>query len=238
MTIYRLTRTWSDPRMQQLAEWTAEMMAASESTAALLGCSPQAIVAQAALESGWGAAAIGKNLFGIKADPGWHAARQLVWTREVIGGKAVMVQDWFRDYASYAESIADHFDFLRANSRYAGVFDHDGSKSDVQYFQALKDSGYATDPDYVGNLTETLKSVQAFTVHMVPVDSAVPAPEPRLLFLGMAGPDVSALQIKLGIEVDGVFGQQTRSRVVDFQRDHKLTVDGIVGKDTRSALGF
>lgn len=243
MTVWRLTRTWPDARMQQLALWTAEMMTASEATARGVGTSPQAIVAQAALESGWGAAAIGKNLFGVKAGPSWTGAKRLVWTREVIGGKSVMIQDWFRDYDSYADSVADHFAFLRDNGRYAaaGVFDPDGTKTDVNYFEALKRAGYATDPNYVESLTAVLQTVQNFTRWMEPVDGTAgdaAAPPPRLLFIGMSGPDVSAVQEKLGILADGLFGPVTRQHVIAFQRDHDLDADGIVGPDTRRALGL
>lgn len=239
---YRLTRTWPDPRLQQLAEWTATMMAASEKTALLLGTSPQAIVAQAALESGWGAAAIGHNLFGIKADASWPGARRLVWTREVVDGKAVMIEDWFRDYDSFADSIADHFAFLRDNKRYeaAGVFDPDRTRTDIEYFEALKRAGYATDPNYVDSLTAMLKSVQMFTRYMEPADgpaTAVPPPV-RLLMLGTAGPDVRALQAALGIATDGIFGTVTREHVVALQRDRELLPDGIVGPATRTALGL
>lgn len=169
---YRLTRTWSDPHMQKLAEWTREMMDAAGATAVLIGCSREAIIAQAALESAWGAKAIGHNLFGIKADPSWIGARQTVRTREVIGGQSVMIDAEFRDYPSFAESIADHFAFLRDNSRYAaaGVFN---AGSDQAYFEALQRAGYATDPHYAASLMNMVASVKMFTSFMV--DDAAPA---------------------------------------------------------------
>ena len=170
---YRLTRTWSDPHMQKLADWTREMMDAAGPTAAAIGCSREAIIAQAALESAWGAKAIGHNLFGIKADASWHGLRQTVRTREVIGGQSVMIDAAFRDYASYTDSIADHFAFLHANSRYAaaGVFN---AGSDQAYFEALQRAGYATDPHYAASLMNMLASVKMFTAFMV--DDAAPAP--------------------------------------------------------------
>lgn len=193
-------RSWADPSLQKLAEWTAVMMGASEATAAKIGCSPEAVVSQSALECGWGAAAIGNNVFGIKADSSWTGKRQLVWTREVIDGKSIMIQDWFRDYDSLADCIADHFEFLVKNTRYAdaGVFDYDDSKSDEEYFAALKRGGYATDPNYVASLVAMLKSVHLFTSYMRVSDGpARPPPPPRLLYVGLAGPDVLALQTAL-----------------------------------------
>jgi len=174
---YRLTKTWSDPHMQKLADWTCEMMNAAGPTAAGIGCSREAIIAQAALESAWGAAAIGHNLFGIKADASWHGMTQTVPTREVINGQSVMIDAAFRDYPSYADSIADHFAFLKANSRYAaaGVFN---AGSDQAYFEALQRAGYATDPNYARSLMNMLASVKMFTACMV--DDTASAPEPTV----------------------------------------------------------
>jgi cell wall-associated NlpC family hydrolase len=47
-----------------------------------------------------------------------------------------------------------------------------------------------------------------------------------------------AVQGKLGIGADGVFGPRTRAAVVAFQQAHGLTVDGIVGPQTLGALGL
>lgn len=163
---YRLTRTWSDPHMQKLADWTREMMDCAGPTAAGLGCSKEAIIAQAALESNWGQTAIGHNLFGIRADASWRGATRTVQTREVVNGQEVYGPGLFRDYPTYAESIADHFAFLKANSRYAaaGVFN---AGSDRAYFEALQRAGYATDPNYATALMNMLASVKMFTASMV-----------------------------------------------------------------------
>ena len=53
---------------------------------------------------------------------------------------------------------------------------------------------------------------------------------------GSVGPDVTALQIKLGVKVDGVFGPETRNAVCTWQRAHSLTSDGIVGPKTAQAM--
>jgi flagellar protein FlgJ len=88
MPAWTITLPFADADMQRKVEWVAMMMSASESTATRLKVTPEAIVAQAALESGWGAATVGRfGLFGIKADASWKGERALCRTREFINGE-------------------------------------------------------------------------------------------------------------------------------------------------------
>jgi peptidoglycan hydrolase-like protein with peptidoglycan-binding domain len=48
---------------------------------------------------------------------------------------------------------------------------------------------------------------------------------------------VRALQQKLGVSVDGVYGPRTRAAVKRFQRAHGLSADGVAGPQTLAALG-
>ena len=48
---------------------------------------------------------------------------------------------------------------------------------------------------------------------------------------------VRALQQKLGISADGVYGPKTRAAVKRFQRAHGLMADGVAGPRTLAALG-
>lgn len=156
-----------DPQVGPLVRWTAEMLNASVETAAKIGCSPEAIVAQAALETGWGKSVVGThNLFGIRVGVGWTGKTVSVMTREVVNGQNVYAPGLFRDYDSFAESIADHFEFLKNNSRYANVFDSDDSMSDEQYFENLQLDGYATDPNYAHALMNMKSSVIGLETHM------------------------------------------------------------------------
>ncbi|HEY0192535.1 MAG TPA: glucosaminidase domain-containing protein [Kofleriaceae bacterium] len=128
-------------------------------------------LAQGALESGWGRSAIGNALFGIKADASWKGKKQLVTTTEFFsddkqghrfpevisitpsGGKfKYVVKDWFRDYETAEEGLADHSSFLLKNKRYAPAFN---TESPEAFATAIAKAGYATDPGYA----ETLKSV-------------------------------------------------------------------------------
>ena len=50
--------------------------------------------------------------------------------------------------------------------------------------------------------------------------------------------DIRALQRKVGVSADGVFGPATERAVKRWQRRHGLVADGIVGPQTRSAMGL
>ena len=113
------------------------------------------ILAQAALETGWGGSTIGdaKNLFGIKGTGPAGSVR--VPTQEVINGRRVTINDNFRKYNSWQESIEDHGRLLQ-NSRYARAM---AVKNDPdQFARELQRAGYATDPEYASKLISIMKS--------------------------------------------------------------------------------
>jgi flagellar protein FlgJ len=112
-------------------------------------------LAQAALESGWGARALGNNLFGIKADRSWTGPTVDFRTTEHLGGKDVKLTDRFRAYASYAESMVDHGQFLLKNPRYAACFKE---ITGAGWARALQAAGYATDPDYAKKLQDIIRT--------------------------------------------------------------------------------
>lgn len=112
-------------------------------------------LAQAALESGWGARALGNNLFGIKADKSWTGRTVSFATTEHLAGKDVHLTDKFRAYDSYADSMVDHGQFLLKNPRYAACFKE---TTGMGWASALQKAGYATDPDYAKKLQDTIRA--------------------------------------------------------------------------------
>jgi flagellar protein FlgJ len=139
----------------------------AQQAAAKLGVKPQVLLAQAALETGWGKAIIQQkdgtsshNLFNIKADGRWTGKKATVPTLEYIDGVAVRQTAGFRAYDSFAESFQDYVDFLQNNPRYNDALQqaHDPEK----FIQALHEAGYATDPQYAEKVkrivTQELKS--------------------------------------------------------------------------------
>lgn len=131
-----------------------------------LGVAPDTLMAQAALETGWGqhvpTASNGDssfNLFGIKAGSGWGGDSVNSQTTEVIAGRAASLPQAFRSYSSLEQGVNDYVALLQRNSRYQHAL---GTGADVNAFAgALARGGYATDPDYVQKLHATAAAVKA-----------------------------------------------------------------------------
>lgn len=118
-----------------------------------LGVEPKVILAQAALESGWGRSVIKNsdgsnsfNLFNIKADKAWQGKQARVSTLEFDQGIAKKVNAGFRSYDSFEESFKDYVDFIKDNPRYGDALKKVGNAE--QYMHELQRAGYATDPRY------------------------------------------------------------------------------------------
>jgi peptidoglycan hydrolase FlgJ len=142
-----------DATKQQFIE---KMLPQAEAAGRELGVDPRAIIAQAALETGWGtsqpADATGNshNLFGIKAGANWKGASVGSATTEFENGVAGTEVARFRAYGSAEASVNDYVSLLRDNPRYAAALNTGG---DVRAFAtALQRGGYATDPDYANKL--------------------------------------------------------------------------------------
>lgn len=125
----------------------------AERAARALGVPARVLVAQAALETGWGRHAIraadGKasfNFFGIKSDARWQGDEVRTTTTEYVQGGEQRQRADFRAYESAGQAFDDYVDFLRSNPRYAAALRHGGSAA--RFVQGLQQAGYATDPAY------------------------------------------------------------------------------------------
>lgn len=134
----------------------AQLTQPAQQASAQSGIPHHLILAQAALESGWGQRQImtrdGKpsyNLFGVKASADWQGATTDVTTTEYEHGIAKKVRATFRVYGSYLEALSDYVKLLGNNPRYAAVTN---ARSAEQGAQALQAAGYATDPNYAQKL--------------------------------------------------------------------------------------
>ena len=142
------------------------------------GLSAIFILAQAALETGWGKHAPGNMFFGIKASKDTPLAqRQLLRTYEILsalpeagqfpevisvkkmgkGKYLCVVRDWFRKYDSPEGSFTDHARLLSQLPRYQKAMQY---KSDpYRLAEEIAAAGYATDPQYADKLKRIIQQL-------------------------------------------------------------------------------
>ncbi|MGB5297884.1 MAG: flagellar assembly peptidoglycan hydrolase FlgJ [Thiogranum sp.] len=138
-----------------------ELWPYAQRTARDLGTRPELLLAQAALETGWGQHVIrgtdgsnSFNLFGIKADTRWQGERAVTETIEFEDGLMRKQRASFRAYASLADSFSDYADFLKTNPRYREALNR--AADAPSFARALAEAGYATDPDYSGKINRIM----------------------------------------------------------------------------------
>lgn len=133
--------------------FSQQMRPYAEQAAQELGVDVDVLLAQAALETGWGQSVIKNsqgessfNLFNIKADKAWQGRQARTVTVEYDGGVARKETAGFRSYDSYQQSFSDYVQFLKSNPRYSDALRNAGDAG--QYLRELQQAGYATDPHY------------------------------------------------------------------------------------------
>jgi len=145
----------------QVDEFVGRMGASAQVASTASGVPAPLILAQAALESGWGKREIRAddgtqsfNLFGIKADRSWKGPTVETTTTEYVGGEPQKVRAKFRAYASYDEAFTDYARFITRNPRYANVLATDDPHEAAH---GLQRAGYATDPKYGEKLVRIMQ---------------------------------------------------------------------------------
>jgi flagellar protein FlgJ len=148
---------------QQASDFVQRVLPSIRQAAAAIGVNPAGLLAQAALETGWGQrvprTADGNsslNLFGVKAGSEWSGARAVADTVEISGGVAKQTRTAFRAYGSIEESVGDFARLLTSSPRYREAVAAGGSAQ--AYVQSIAQAGYATDPEYANKLSEVLNS--------------------------------------------------------------------------------
>lgn len=146
----------SQPARDFVAEVWPHAVEASRKT----GIPPQFMVAQAALETGWGQKQLrnpdgspSHNLFNIKAGSAWKGDTVAREVTEYANGQAYTEPARFRAYGSYAESFRDYANLMTRSPRYADVL---GQTDPAGFARSLQDAGYATDPMYADKLTRII----------------------------------------------------------------------------------
>ncbi|HLW22981.1 MAG TPA: flagellar assembly peptidoglycan hydrolase FlgJ [Steroidobacteraceae bacterium] len=138
-----------------------EILPPIRQAARMLGVNPLGLLAQAALESGWGQrmprnadGSPSLNLFGVKAGEEWGGARVVADTVEFSGGVAQLKRSAFRAYGSIEESVSDFARLLAGSPRYRDVLRSGASAAG--YVAGIAQAGYASDPSYGNKLNQIL----------------------------------------------------------------------------------
>lgn len=125
-----------------------------------IGVPPGFLVAQAALETGWGRAELktrdgqqSHNVFNIKAGRNWEGPVVELPVTEYENGRAYTENARFRVYGSYTEAFQDFARLMRNNPRYAEVL---GQTDPSGFARSLQSAGYATDPRYAEKLASII----------------------------------------------------------------------------------
>jgi flagellar protein FlgJ len=128
------------------------------------GINAIAILAQSALETGWGKTVVGNMMFGVKDSDGINGNEQLLTTTEYLPHPNAkfpvnisvkkysaklwkyIVKDWFRKYPTPAESFRDHALLIKNNKRYLVAWENRGNYT--MFLTWVAKGGYATGPEY------------------------------------------------------------------------------------------
>ena len=158
-------------RFDSPEHFVTELLPVAERIAEDTGIDPKLMVAQAALETGWGRHMIrgeqgepSFNLFGIKADSRWQGDRVSITTTEYREGLPMKEQANFRAYGDYESSFRDYVSFLESNPRYREVLSV-ADQPEV-FAEKLQEAGYATDPDYGNKIRQIMNRDSLMTLSM------------------------------------------------------------------------
>lgn len=139
----------------------------AQAASAATGVPAELILAQAALETGWGRHEIATqqghnsyNVFGIKAGSQWQGKTTDIVTHEYVNGQRTQMVDTFRVYDSFEHAFTDYANLIGNNPRYAGVVQAANAE---QAARELQRGGYATDPRYADKLVSVMNTMGPLT---------------------------------------------------------------------------
>ena len=165
--IPRTTESNGEPLSGDSKDFLAQLSLPAKLASQQSGVPHHLILAQAALESGWGQRQIRRengepsfNIFGVKASGGWKGPTTEITTTEYENGEAKKVKARFRVYSSYLEALSDYVGLISRNPRYAAVT---AAATAEQGAQALQNAGYATDPNYARKLTSMIQQLKSMS---------------------------------------------------------------------------
>jgi flagellar protein FlgJ len=143
------------------SNFVSQFMPYASNAAQALGVPPETLVAQAALESGWGKKQLttadgsnSYNLFNLKAGSDWTGKTVTQDVSEYKNGHVVKSTEKFRAYDSYTDAFTDYANLIANNPRYSSALNQDASG----YAAGLQQGGFATDPNYSSKIMNVINS--------------------------------------------------------------------------------
>ncbi|WP_372872549.1 flagellar assembly peptidoglycan hydrolase FlgJ [Shewanella sp.] len=163
-TATQLAKERDNYSFQSRQEFIRTLMPMAQTAAKRLGTQPELLIAQSALETGWGQKLIrredgssGNNLFNIKADKRWQGEKAAVNTLEFSQGVATKQRADFRVYDTLEQSFGDFVEFLKRGERYGEALSQ--ADKPAAFVQGLQNAGYATDPHYADKVMRVMQAV-------------------------------------------------------------------------------
>lgn len=148
-TLQSLEKTAHKPRPANVTAFIVKTLADAKSIKTTYKIPVSIVIAQAALESGWGLHVKDNAYFGVKAH-NTSGRTTSFRTTEFVNGKNVSITDSFRSYATFKDAAEDYGKFLTSNIRYNAAFLYANDPN--KFAEQLQAAGYATDPRYADKL--------------------------------------------------------------------------------------
>lgn len=143
----------NDSPVNVIDDFVKSIWPKAKQAAMQLGLDPRILMAQAALETGWGKfiakdadGTSSNNLFNIKSANNTEHDSVMVKTTEYIADTPVKMSASFRKYPSVENSFSDYVSLIKGSERYQNAVANAGNPE--RYVDELHKAGYATDPKY------------------------------------------------------------------------------------------
>ncbi|VUD56472.1 Peptidoglycan hydrolase FlgJ [Thalassocella blandensis] len=162
-------------------DFIQKLLPYAKNAARALGVDHYILIAQSALETGWGKYVLGdgkgassNNLFNIKTFSSLRESVQHT-TLEYENGVVKKESAAFRTYADLAESFNDFVDFIQGNQRYSLASQVAGDSE--AFIDELHKAGYATDPAYKDKVLRVYEQVKSVAEDLVLEQKVKPEPQ-------------------------------------------------------------